>query len=211
VADTTHHLSHAQFIALLAGDQKLRDRLAAGERMRVISPFNYPGRQGPVVVYLGPRPETDSEEPRSAPAEDYYGDELGADEEFLVAIGAGRRGKTAASSAPLMPPPPPPGSIRISDGGQVVKSLAAQGMELEVDMIMSKTVFHAVRQQLGAGLKGSEVYIDTSADTVHLDLWRFLQLVAEVIGLRHGKYKDALIQLEKRKDADAGILGWRPT
>ena len=210
MADLTHHLSHAQFIALLGGDQQLRDRLAAGERMRVISPFNYPGRQGPVVVFLGPRPLPDPEEPRSDALEDNYG-EPDADEEFLIATGARKRGKTPSPAAPLPLPPPPPGAIRISDGGLLVKSLASQGMELEVDMIMSKTVFHAVRQQPGAGLKGSEVYIDTSADTVHLDLWRFLQLVAEVIGLTHGKYKDALIQLEKRKDADAGIMGWRPT
>ena len=28
-----------------------------------------------------------------------------------------------------------------------------------------------------------------------------------MIGLRHGKYKDALIQLEKRKDAEPAFLG----
>ena len=91
-----------------------------------------------------------------------------------------------------------------------MKTLSLLGMELEVDMIMSKTVFHAVRQQEGAGLKGSVVYLDSSADIVDADIWRFLQMAAEVIGLRHGKYKDALIQLEKRKDVEAGILGWRP-
>jgi hypothetical protein len=210
VADTIRHLSHAQFIALLGGDQGLRDRLAAGERMRIVSPFNYPGRQGPVMIHIGPRPLPDPEEPSEQALEDIYG-EPDADEEFLIAIGAKKLGKKSAPASVVPPPPVLPGSLRISDGGLLVKTLASQGMELEVDMIMSKTVFHAVRQQPGAGLKGSEVYIDTSADTVHLDLWRFLQLIAEVIGLQHGKYKDALIQLEKRKDADAGKLGWRPT
>ena len=116
-----------------------------------------------------------------------------------------------AGAADASSPAPPPGAIRISDGGGLIKCLAEQGMELEIDMIMSKTVFHAVRQQEGAGISSSQVYLDSTADAVGDDFWRFLQVVAEVIGLRHAKYKDALVQFERRKDADEGKLGWRPT
>jgi hypothetical protein len=193
-------LNRQEFLALLSGDAGLKSRLAAGERMRVESPFIYPARVGPVMINLGPRPPVD---PDAAPELDQADLTFETDPEGLAAFTA----KPAA--APLAPPPP--GAIRIDDGGLLVKTLALQGMELEVDMIMSKTVFHAVRQQEGAGLKGSVVYVDSSADMVDADIWRFLQVAAEVIGLRHGKYKDALIQLEKRKDAEAGVLGWRPT
>ena len=202
MAEKVHNLSRLQFLALLAGDKGLKERLAAGERMRVETPFVYPGRIGPVIVYLGPRPEL---EPEAAP------EQLQDDPEEIAMETVDLPEMRAATPAPTPQLPPPPGAIRIGDGGLLVKMLGQQGMELEVDMIMSKTVFHAVRQQEGAGLKGSEVYLDSTAQTVDADLWRFLQVVAEIIGLRHGKYKDALIQLEKRKDADAGILGWRPT
>jgi len=205
VAEKIHNLSRTQFLALLAGDKGLKARLAAGERMRIESPFIYPGRLGAVIVYLGPRPQPEPEsEPPVDQASQGQPDEIAMETVDLSNM-------PAATPAPAPSLPPPPGAIRISDGGMLVKMLAQQGMELEVDMIMSKTVFHAVRQQEGAGLKGSEVYLDSTAQTVDYDLWRFLQVVAEVIGLRHGKYKDALIQLEKRKDADAGVLGWRPT
>ncbi len=203
MAEKVHNLSRAQFLALLAGDRELKERLAAGERMRVETPFIYPGRLGPVIVYLGPRPEP---EPQAAPEPLPPGDP-----EEIAMETVDLPDMQAAVQVQTPPLPPPPGAIRISDGSLLVKMLGQQGMELEVDMIMSKTVFHAVRQQEGAGLKGSEVYLDSMAETVDVDLWRFLQVVAEIIGLRHGKYKDALIQLEKRKDADAGILGWRPT
>ena len=202
MTDNVHDLTRAQFLALLCGDKQLKQRLASGEHMRVETPFLYPGRQGPVLVFLGPRPEPEPGLPPELVPD--------VDEEELALEGAGtvtaRRATVRAPSAP-----PPPGAIRISDGGLLVKCLAQQGMELEVDMVMSKTVFHAVRQQEGAGIKGREVYLDSAADVVDVDLWRFFQIVAEVIGLRHGKYKDALIQLEKRKDADAGVMGWRPT
>lgn len=201
MAEKIHNLSRTQFLALLAGDKGLKARLAAGERMRIETPFTYPGRLGPVIVYLGPRPQPEPEPPADE-APQGQPDEIAMETVDLANLRA---------VPPAPPSPPPPGAIRISDGGMLVKMLAQQGMELEVDMIMSKTVFHAVRQQEGAGLKGSEVYLDSTAQTVDYDLWRFLQVVAEVIGLRHGKYKDALIQLEKRKDADASVLGWRPT
>ncbi len=200
MADDVTRLNREQFLALLWGDPYLKGRLASGERMQIESPFVYPARVGPVMLYLGPRPPVDLDAaPELDPAE------MTLETEFDEAPGL------VARATPAPPEPPPPGAIRIDDGGLLVKTLALQGMELEVDMIMSKTVFHAVRQQEGAGLKGSVVYLDSSADTVDTDIWRFLQVAAEVIGLRHGKYKDALIQLEKRKDAEAGILGWRPT
>ncbi len=101
--------------------------------------------------------------------------------------------------------------VRISDGGTLLKSLAEQGMELEVDMILSKTVFHALKQYEGAGIANNELYVDTPPDQVGEGLWRLLQMVAELLGLRHAKYKDALIQFERRKDAEADRLGWRPT
>ena len=200
--DKASDLTRAQFLALLAGDRALKQRLAAGERMRIETPFVYPGRQGPVMVYLGPRPEPEPDPPPEPTHE------IDVEELALEGVDSVMARPAVLTTPPL---PPPPGAIRIGDGGLLVKMLAQQGMELEVDMIMSKTVFHAVRQQEGAGLRGSEVYLDSTADTVDVDMWRFLQIVAEVVGLRHGKYKDALIQLEKRKDADAGILGWRPT
>ena len=200
MADNVTSLTRQEFLALLSGDPGLKSRLADGERMRIESPFIYPARVGPVMINLGPRPPM---EPEVAPELDPAEATLESEFDGLSAFTA----KPAATSSA----PPPPGAIRIDDGGLLVKTLALQGMELEVDMIMSKTVFHAVRQQEGAGLKGSVVYVDSSADMVDADIWRFLQVAAEVIGLRHGKYKDALIQLEKRKDAEAGVLGWRPT
>ena len=200
MADNVTSLTRQEFLALLSGDPGLKSRLAAGERMRIESPFIYPARVGPVMINLGPRPPVD---PNAEPELDQADVTLETEFDGLSAFTA----KPAATA----PAPPPPGAIRIDDGGLLVKTLALQGMELEVDMIMSKTVFHAVRQQEGAGLKGSIVYVDSSADMVDADIWRFLQVAAEVIGLRHGKYKDALIQLEKRKDAEAGVLGWRPT
>jgi hypothetical protein len=200
VTDNVTLLSRQQFLALVLGDADLKRRLAYGERMRAETPFIYPARVGPVIMNLGPRPPLDPDAGLELdPVDVTLETELDGGPGFVPR-------PASAKSAP-----PPPGAIRIDDDGLLVKTLSLQGMELEVDMIMSKTVFHAVRQQEGAGLKGSVVYLDSSAGTVDTDIWRFLQMAAEVIGLRHGKYKDALIQLERRKDADAGILGWRPT
>jgi hypothetical protein len=200
VAEEWHKLTREQFLALLSGDPGLKRLLAEGTRIVIESPFVYPARLGPVMIYVGPRPAVDAEPvPEPDPAE--LALEAADLEEMQMSL----------RPAPAKATPPPPGAIRIDDGGMLVKMLASQGMELEVDMIMSKTVFHAVRQQDGAGLKGSTVYVDSTADMVDLDIWRFMQVVGEIIGLRHGKYKDALIQLEKRKEADAGALGWRPT
>jgi len=100
--------------------------------------------------------------------------------------------------------------VRISDGGKLLKSLAQQGMEVEIDMILSRTVFHAVGQVEGASIKGGQVYLDATADAVPAAIWKFLQLVAEITGLRHSKYKDALIQFERRERAEAEARGKRP-
>ena len=66
-------------------------------------------------------------------------------------------------------------------------------------MVVSKTVFHAVKEVEGAGAGSGEIYLDSTSDAVTADLWRFLQLVTELIGLRHSKYKDALLQLSRSR------------
>lgn len=167
-------LDHRQLLALLGGDSGLRARLADGARFRIETPFRYPGRQGAVVVTIGPRPEP---EPGSA-----------------------------APARPL-----PEDAVRLADNGGLIKYLSEQGMELEIDMVLSRTVFHAIRQWEGTGIATGQVYLDSTAGRVSDDLWSFLQLVGEIIGLRHVKYKDALIQLERRRDADSNTTGWRPT
>ena len=75
-------------------------------------------------------------------------------------------------------------------------------------MIVSKTVFHAVKQVDGAGVSSGEVYLDSTADTVPADFWRFLQLLVEIVGLRHSKYKDALVQLSRRAERAPDLIGW---
>ncbi len=189
----SHVLSHPELLALLADDAQLRERLLAGERLEAQTPFSYPGRLGPVRAYLALAPE-----PKPKPAAP-----------LPESIGSAFK-KTSPPGADS-PDPPPPLLIRISDGGGLIKSLAEQGMELEVDMVLSKTVFHAVAQHEGAGIAGGQVYVDSPAEAVGAGLWRFLQLVGEIIGLRHAKYKDALVQLERRRDAETDALGWRPT
>jgi len=165
-------LSRSELFALLAGDPRPRARLAAGEQLRAETPFRYPGRRGPVIVYLIPGPAL-----AGAPSE--------------------------------APSPPTPGRVvRISDGGALIKSLDEQGMDLAIDMILSKTVFHAVKQQAGGGVAAGQVYLDSTTETVTPDLWRFLQLVAEIIGLRHSKYKEALTQLSRRQERAPDLIGW---
>jgi hypothetical protein len=197
MATKVHDLSRGQLLALLGGDPELRERMAAGELFRAVTPFRYPGRQGMVMISIGPRPEPEAE-PEPDPAE------IDLDE-----LDPADTARTRAATVP--PEPPPADAIRITDCGGLVKYLAEQGMELEVDMVMSRTVFHAVRQWEGGGIAGSQVYLDSTAEKAGEDLWRFLQLVGEVIGLRHSKYKDALVQLERRREADSGVAGWRPT
>lgn len=87
--------------------------------------------------------------------------------------------------------------VRLSDGGRLVKFLEAQGMDLSLDMVMSKTVLHAIREIPGAGLGGGEIYLETSPERFSKDVWRFLQALLEIVGLRHAKYKDALVRLSR--------------
>ena len=156
-------LSSLEFLRLLAGDRALRKRLEAGEHLRAVTPLNYPGRYGSVVIDLAP-----AEAPSVS-------------------------GK--------------PSSVRLSDNGDLLKSLDEQGMDLTVDMILSKTVFHAVKEIDGAGVAGGLVFLDSDLDNVPADVWRFLQLIAEIVGLRHSKYKDALVRLSRRQDGP-DLIDW---
>lgn len=97
--------------------------------------------------------------------------------------------------------------VRISDGGELLKSMEEQGMDLTVDMIVSKTVFHVIRETEGGRLAGGQVYVDTTFEKLVPDLWRYLQMVLELVGLRHSKYKDALVQLAKRQESP-DLLGF---
>ncbi|MFH0915601.1 MAG: hypothetical protein V1912_04050 [bacterium] len=182
----THDLSRLELAGLMAGDPRLRARLAAGECFRAETPFRYPGRRGPVVVYLTPGP--------------------GAAPSSASASGVAPSSASASGVAPT-PRAPAARPVRISEGGDVIKSLDEQGMDLSIDMILSKTVFNAVKQVEGGALAGGQVYLDSTSDNVAADLWRFLQLVAEIIGLRHSKYKDALLRLSRREDAP-DLIGW---
>ena len=162
MAERTSDLGYAEFVALIAGDQHLRDRLANGERLRVQTSFRYPGRRGAVVLDLAP------------------------------GVGA------VSGSRP----------VRVSDGGGLIRSLDDQGLDLSIDMIVSKTVVHAVKEVDGAGVGSGEIYLDSTPDTMAVDLWRFLQLVCELLGLRHSKYKDALLQLSRRPESGPDLIGW---
>jgi hypothetical protein len=187
MAAEVHQLSRLELAALMAGDPRQRARLAAGEHFRAETPFRYPGRRGSVVVYLTPGPEIAPSAPPGA---------------------AGVSGAASASgAAPAAGTTPSARSVRISDGGDLIRSLDEQGMDLSIDMILSKTVFHAVKQLDGGAIAGGQIYLDSTSDRVAADLWRFLQLVAEIIGLRHSKYKDALLRLSRRQDSP-DLVGW---
>lgn len=163
MATEVHELSLSELLALMAGDPRPRARLEAGEQLRAVTPLQYPGRRGPVAVFMIPG---------------------------LI-----------PASGPGQPPTPHVRTVRICDGGGLLKSLEEQGMDLATDMILSKTVFHAVKQIEGGAISGGQVCLDTTSDKVPADLWRFLQLVTEIIGLRHSKYKDALLRLSRHQDA----------
>ena len=88
-------------------------------------------------------------------------------------------------------------TVRFSDGGGLMLYLESQGMDLSMDPVIGKTVFHAIKETLGCGAAGGQVYLDSTPDQVGVDVWRFLQILVELIGIRHSKYKDALVQLAR--------------
>jgi len=92
-------------------------------------------------------------------------------------------------------------TVRFSDGGGLLRYLESQGMDLSMDPVISKTVFHAIKETPGCGASSGQVYMDSTPEQVGVDLWRFLQIVVEVIGIRHSKYKDALVQLARAGDS----------
>jgi hypothetical protein len=85
--------------------------------------------------------------------------------------------------------------VRVSEQGDLLRYLDSQGLDPDLDPVVSKTVFHALNDIPGAGLGGGEVYMETTPDELSAGLAAFLQTIVEVIGLRHSKYKDALIKL----------------
>jgi hypothetical protein len=94
-------------------------------------------------------------------------------------------------------------TVRLSEGGRLLRYLESQGMDVTQDVLISKTVYRLVSEVPGSGLGNGEVYLDTAPDAIASDLPRFLQLILETIGLRHSKYKDALVKLAS---ADDGAL-----
>lgn len=85
--------------------------------------------------------------------------------------------------------------VRLSEGGRLLRFLESQGMGMGQDPVISKTVFHALKDTPGAGLGGGQLYLDATPESVAADAPRFLQVLLEVVGLRHSKYKDALVSL----------------
>lgn len=85
--------------------------------------------------------------------------------------------------------------VRLSEGGRLLRYLESQGMDLALDAVLSKTVFHALKETPGAGVGNGEVYLDTDPSQVAGALWGFVQAILEIVGLRHAKYKDALVRL----------------
>ena len=94
--------------------------------------------------------------------------------------------------------------VRISEGGRLLKFLQTQGMDLSLDNVLSKTVFHALKDVEGAAAGNGEVFVDTTPDDAPTTIWRFVQMIVEIVGLRHSKYKDALVQLA-RADESVGM------
>ena len=90
--------------------------------------------------------------------------------------------------------------VRLSDGGRLIKYLESQGIDLAMDDAISKTVYHVVHEFPGAAMGSGEIYLDSTPDAVVDDIPRFLQLVIETIGLRHAKYKDAVVKLARAND-----------
>lgn len=98
------------------------------------------------------------------------------------------------------------GTVRFSDGGGLMRYLESQGMDLSLDLVVGKTVFHALKETPGCGAAEGEVYLESTPEQAGTDLWRFLQVLVEMVGLRHSKYKDALVQLTRVSESRSG--GW---
>lgn len=96
--------------------------------------------------------------------------------------------------------------VRLSEGGRLLRFLESQGMDPALDNVLSKTVFHALKDVEGAAAGNGEIFLYTTPDAAPVAVWRFLQLVLEVVGLRHSKYKDALVQLARAEGATG--LSW---
>jgi hypothetical protein len=120
----------------------------------------------------------------------------------------GRRGWVVLHVTPVVSEAGGPRRVLITDGGALIRSLDEQGLDLAVDMIVSKTVFHAVKDVEGAFVNSGEICLASTAETLAADLWRLLQLVAELGGLRHAKYKDALVQLSRRGERAPDLINW---
>ena len=88
-------------------------------------------------------------------------------------------------------------SVRLSEGGGLLKYLEGQGMDMAVDLVISKTVFHAVQDVGNTSIGSGQIAMETVPERVPQDLPRFVQLLIEIVGLRHSKYKDALVQLSR--------------
>jgi len=101
-------------------------------------------------------------------------------------------------------------SLRVSDGGRLVKFLEAVGMDPALDPIVSRVLLHAVNDTPGVKMKSGRVFLDSRPEDVGRDAERLLQAVLELIGLRHCKYKDALIKLSQSSAGPDAPLGPRP-
>jgi hypothetical protein len=87
--------------------------------------------------------------------------------------------------------------VRFSEGGGLLSYLESQGMDLSMDPVLSKTAFHALKETPGTAVGSGEVFLQSTPERAPQDMWRFLQAIIEVAGLRHSKYKDALVQLAR--------------
>ena len=87
--------------------------------------------------------------------------------------------------------------VRLSEGGRLLQYLEGLGMDMSLDLVISKTVFHAVQDIGSASIGSGQISMETAPERMSQDLPRFVQLLLEIVGLRHSKYKDALVQLSR--------------
>ncbi len=65
-------------------------------------------------------------------------------------------------------------------------------------------MFHAIKEVVGAGLEW-QVFIDSTSTRLR-DIWAS-STHTEIVGLRHSKYKDALVRLSRRSDGP-DLIDW---